>query len=119
MSSEMLAIDASVIAELRALGGSDDTFLRDLFAEYIDQAEETIETLRTALSASDRISFARAAHSLAGSSLNVGATGLGVTCRAIEHEMQSETARPAPTHLQIIESELQRTLAAIASHAII
>lgn len=119
MSSEMPAIDANVIAELRSLGEPDDSFIRELFSEYIDQAEETIGKLSAALSASDRVSFARAAHGLAGASLNVGATGLGVTCREIEHELRSEISRPEVRHLQIIESELQRTILAIARYAII
>ena len=65
-------IDPSISAAMQELAGDDDAFVAGLLATYVDQAEELLAQIR------------RAAHTLAGASLNIGADRIADLCRDIE-----------------------------------
>jgi HPt (histidine-containing phosphotransfer) domain-containing protein len=107
--------DPTVIDDLRELGGGDDAFLADLFVTYLDQAEETLGKLREALAFEDRDTFSRAAHALAGASLNMGASSVAGICRGIEATLSFQAARPNAAQLNAIEFEVNRAASEITN----
>ena len=116
MSEQIL--DPAVIDTLRELASGDPAFLNDLFTMYLDQAHDSLRSLRTALDAGDRVRFSRAAHSLAGASLNVGAQSLGQLCQRIEIEMSRPEARPRAELLTIVEDHVRVATVELALHAV-
>ena len=112
------AIDPEVLAGLRDLGSGDQAFLDDLFAVYVDQAEDVVGVLRGALADGDRSRFGAAAHRLAGASLNVGALFLAAACQSIETAMVNANASPSASQIEAVEKELNRVIAAIATLAV-
>ena len=112
------AIDAEVLAGLRDLAADDHAFLDDLFAVYVDQAEDVVRVLRGTLADGDRSRFGAAAHRLAGASLNVGALFVAAACQSIETAMVNASASPSASHIEAVEKELSRVIAAIATMAV-
>ncbi|MDP3068830.1 MAG: Hpt domain-containing protein [Opitutaceae bacterium] len=81
-----LVIDPSAIAELRALNPDDgDEFLRDIVGIYLEDTPVRIAELEDCLALGDITSFTRAAHSIKGSSANVGAVALRAVAEQLEH----------------------------------
>lgn len=84
MSSETL-IDPEAIENLRALTPDDpDSFLREIIGIFLDDTPARIAELRQSMASGDRDQFTRAAHSIKGSSSNLGAIQL----RAISSELE-------------------------------
>src|SRR5690606_17151875 len=83
----------------------DTSFLDDLFASYLETAEQNLQTLRTD---SDPETLRRAAHTLKGSSLNVGATGVAGLCKSLEADLKKDKVTDLPARLQVIEGQLAR-----------
>ncbi|MGC4072606.1 MAG: Hpt domain-containing protein [Nibricoccus sp.] len=84
MSTET-PIDLEAIENLRALTPDDpDSFLRDIIGIFVEDTPARIAELRNSLAAGDKDQFTRAAHSIKGSSSNLGATQL----RAISSELE-------------------------------
>ena len=74
------SLDPESITALRELGGDDESFLKDLFSMYVDQADQILASLDRV----DEKEFIRAVHALGGSSRNIGALTVGELCRAAE-----------------------------------
>jgi HPt (histidine-containing phosphotransfer) domain-containing protein len=106
-------LDPVTISELRSIG--DDAFVTELLTIYVDQASHVIEILRTSLQSRNAAEFARAAHSLAGASLHMGAVGVAIACRKAEQDLRSPDALPAPAHLAAIEGQLVQVLEVVAA----
>ena len=77
-------LDSGALAELSALAGDDDSFLPELFITFVEQGNEIIGRLSIAADLHDRSDFARASHTLAGSSSNIAAMRLADLCRTAE-----------------------------------
>ena len=80
-------LDPAVIASLHDLGresaaGADG--IRSLVTTYLDDSEERFDDLRVAVGHGDAADMERAAHSLAGSSANLGARVLAAGCHDLE-----------------------------------
>jgi two-component system sensor histidine kinase/response regulator len=108
------ALDATVIAQLRDLG---DMAGEDLIGQLVELfvASAAIETadLRRALEAGDATAVARIAHSLRGSSANVGARGLAQLCATLERNGCQPTSGSAWAVLAAAEVELTRVCASL------
>jgi HPt (histidine-containing phosphotransfer) domain-containing protein len=90
MSSET-PIDPEAIENLRALTPDDpDSFLRDIIGIFLEDTPARIADLRQSLAAGDRDSFTRAAHSIKGSSSNLGATQLREISAELEQRGKTE-----------------------------
>ncbi len=74
-------LDEEALAELQDV--MEDEF-DVLIQTYIVDSRDRIASLRTALAASDADAFARTAHSLKGSCINIGAPRLGELCLEAE-----------------------------------
>ena len=83
--ADIPTIDPDAIASLRELNpGDGGEFLREIVGIYLEDTPKRIEDMRKTLAAGDVASFTRAAHTIKGSSSNVGASGL----RAISERLE-------------------------------
>jgi HPt (histidine-containing phosphotransfer) domain-containing protein len=90
MSSESL-IDPEAIENLRALTPDDpDSFLREIIGIFLDDTPARIADLRKSLASADQSEFTRAAHSIKGSSSNLGANQLRAIAAELEHRGKVE-----------------------------
>jgi len=83
--TEIPIIDEEAIENLRALdedGG--DAFLREVIDIFKDDTPLRIQELRSSLAAGDQPTFTRAAHSVKGSSANIGAARLRALAADLE-----------------------------------
>lgn len=80
-------IDPDSIANLRALSPDDgDVFLKEILVIFMDDTPKRIAELHACLVSGDIPTFTRAAHSIKGSSSNVGATELRAVAEILEHK---------------------------------
>lgn len=85
MSSDIPVIDPEAIASLRDLSPGDDSFLLEIIQTYSEDTPKRIEEARAAFAAGDLAAFIRAAHTIKGSSSNLGAERLRRTAERYEH----------------------------------
>jgi PAS domain S-box-containing protein len=64
--------------------GSDPSFFKQVLRMFIDQSDELLTEIKSALSANDIDKLGGFAHKLKGSALNLGAEAIAETCRKIE-----------------------------------
>ena len=84
-------IDPEAIENLRALNPDDgDGFLRDIIGIFLEDTPQRLAELRECVVSGDQVRFTRAAHSIKGSSSNVGATQLRAISEQLEHKSKSE-----------------------------
>jgi HPt (histidine-containing phosphotransfer) domain-containing protein len=83
-------IDPEAIENLRALNPDDgDGFLRDIVGIFLEDTPARIAELKTAFASADAGKFTRAAHSIKGSSSNLGAKQLRAISEKLEHQSRS------------------------------
>lgn len=102
-----LVLDPVAIANLRMLGEEgDDTFLREILAIYLKDVPQRVKDLKLALARNDQPFFTRSAHTIRGSSANVGASELKNLAEALEARSKTE----ALAELQPAVAELEQAL---------
>ncbi|HNW40561.1 MAG: Hpt domain-containing protein [Opitutaceae bacterium] len=80
-------IDPSAIENLRELNpGDNDEFLREVAVIYLEDTPERLAELEECLASGDVPRFTRAAHSIKGSSANMGAMVLREIAEKLEHQ---------------------------------
>lgn len=85
-------LDLEAIANLRALGDEgDDTFLREIIGIYLEDTPVRLADLRSAALKGDCALYTRAAHTIKGSSSNVGALAVRTLAEQLEHRSKSES----------------------------
>src|SRR3954470_5185246 len=88
--AEPSVIDPEAIENLRALNPNDnDEFLREIAGIFLEDTPLRIAELDQSLAAGDRLKFTRAAHSIKGSSANLGAMILRAVAEKLEHESRT------------------------------
>lgn len=111
-------IDPNIFAQLCELTAGEDQALEELVRGFLTNSRELVEEMRKALSASDRATLERAAHSLKGSAAMFGASELSARAAKIEAaccsgvadaSMSSELAQLAVAHAHM-SPELERLL---------
>jgi HPt (histidine-containing phosphotransfer) domain-containing protein len=84
---EPAVIDPQAIENLRALNpGDNGEFLREIVGIFLEDTPLRIGELDQSLGAGDVGKFTRAAHSIKGSSANLGAMALRDVAEKLEHE---------------------------------
>ena len=84
-------IDPQAIENLRALNPDDnDEFLREIVNIYLEDTPLRIKELEESFAAKDAGKFTRAAHSIKGSSSNLGAVVVRNVAEKIEHDSRSK-----------------------------
>ena len=84
-------IDPEAIENLRSLNPDDnDEFLREIVGIFLEDTPKRLTELDECLARQDVRGFTRAAHSIKGSSANVGASYLRSAAERLEHESNGE-----------------------------
>lgn len=88
---ELSVIDPQAIENLRSLNpGDGDEFLREIVGIFLEDTPQRIAELDQSLAASDGPKFIRAAHSIKGSSANLGAILLRAAAEKLEHQSRTQ-----------------------------
>ncbi|MBL9199202.1 MAG: Hpt domain-containing protein [Opitutaceae bacterium] len=103
-------IDPGAIAELRALNpGDNDEFLRDVIGIFLADTPIRLAELDDSLAAGDTPKFTRAAHSIKGSSANVGAAALRTAAGNLEHRARTDGLGDVRALVGEVKAEFART----------
>lgn len=104
----MAAVNAKVIEELRALEeGGTPGLLRELIDLFLGEAENHLGRLRSSLAARDAQTFERAAHTLKGSSGNLGALEMSRICGELQGIGRAVDWSRATALLPVLEAEFR------------
>ncbi len=103
-------IDLQAVENLRSLNpGDNDEFLRELVGIYLEDTPQRIAELDNSLAAGDSATFVRAAHSIKGSSANLGASALRGVAERLETQARSEGLGSVTGLVALVKSEFART----------
>ncbi len=107
-------IDPRTVEDLRALNpGDNDEFLREIVGIFLDDTPRRITELEHSLSARDMTKFSRAAHSIKGSSSNLGASRLRAAAEAIEHHAKAQGLEGIMTRVETLKHEFDQVATAL------
>ena len=102
-------IDPQAIANLRSLNpGDNDEFLREIAGIFLEDTPLRITELDQSLMAGDVSKFTRAAHSIKGSSANLGATALRVAAEQLEQQSRTKGLGDVGSLVALIKIEFGR-----------
>jgi HPt (histidine-containing phosphotransfer) domain-containing protein len=97
-------LDEEALAELQdVMEGEFDVLIQT----YIGDSSERIAGLKAAFNAGDTDGFTKMAHSLKGSSINIGAPRLGELCHRAEMAGRAQESDQIPALLDAIDAELE------------
>jgi two-component system, sensor histidine kinase and response regulator len=109
-------IDRLVLASLRELQGEGEPeILSELIDLFLDEVPQQLGALREAVEKDDAPSVERIAHTLKGSSGNMGATPMAQICAELEDVGASGDLSRAPELLERLEEEFWRVRLALES----
>ena len=97
----------------RTLKPNDTTFVDQVISAFLATAPQAHDRIRQAVATGSAQDLARAAHSLAGSALDVGATRLAAACRDLELLGHAGDLQPAPRAVAQLSAELELATAAL------
>lgn len=108
-------IDPQAIENLRALNPDDnDEFLREIVIIYLEDTPLRLTELDQSLAAADVPKFTRAAHSIKGSSANLGATAVRTVAEQLEHQSAKQGLEHVADLLADLKTEFARAQAEFA-----
>ena len=105
-----------VLASLRELGDPD--FISELAQVFLDDSSSRLAALREAVEGDDASSVQRIAHTLKGSSGNMGATKMAAICADLQEAGASGTLARVPELLGRLEEEFERARPALEARRI-
>ena len=116
MTDSALIIDPQAIENLRALNpGDNDDFLREIAGIFLEDTPLRIAELGESFEAGDVTKFARAAHSIKGSSANLGAVALRTVAEKLEHEARTSGIRDLGGLVEQLRAEFTRAESALGA----
>jgi histidine phosphotransfer protein HptB len=102
-------LDQQALDNLRALSPDDeDAFLKEILAIYLEDTPVRLNELNTYLKAGKAEDFIRAAHSIKGSSSNVGASEVRRLAEELEHYVRLNGLPKADKLLENLETAFDR-----------
>ncbi|MCX6910474.1 MAG: Hpt domain-containing protein [Verrucomicrobia bacterium] len=107
---EKPAVDVAAIERLREIGDGDVAFLKDVFSAFESDTAQRLVALRTTLAAGDITGLKRAAHTIKGSCLNVGASSMAADSLQLEQLAGAGKLDGAPKLISRIEQEFKRVV---------
>ncbi|MCX6897590.1 MAG: Hpt domain-containing protein [Verrucomicrobia bacterium] len=111
------AVDVAAIERLREIGDGDVAFLKDVFSAFQTDTAKRLVVMRETLAAGDSTGLKRAAHTIKGSGLNVGASNLAASCLQLEQLAGSGKLEGAAELIARIEEEFKRVVAELSGFA--
>lgn len=99
-----MLIDIDTLNELHEIMGDD---FGELVGVFISDSQTQIENLKSAISSSNAEDVRRIAHTLKGSSSNLGLGVLSESCQVLEHKAAEGSLVEANEHLEIITSNYE------------
>ena len=109
-------IDPQAIANLRSLNpGDNDEFLREIAAIFLEDTPMRIAELDQSLIAGDVSKFTRAAHSIKGSSANLGAMALRAAAEKLEQQSRTRGLADVASLVAAIKAEFARAQVELAA----
>ena len=107
-------IDPEAIANLRALSPDDgDAFLKEIIGIFLQDTPIRIAELHRSRASGDPATFTRAAHSIKGSSSNVGAHELRAVAEQLEHHSRQRGIDDVEALLAELEAAFFQTQEAL------
>jgi HPt (histidine-containing phosphotransfer) domain-containing protein len=107
-------LDPQSIANLRALNpDDDDEFLREIAGIFIEDTPQRIAELDQCLMSGDVTRFTRAAHSIKGSSANLGAMALRDAAEQLEQQARASGLADVIGLVAQLKAEFGRAQAAL------
>jgi diguanylate cyclase (GGDEF)-like protein len=97
--------DRSVLSRVQDLVDDGSTFLEDLFAKYLTNAEEALAQLESSMAPEDK---RRVANTLRGASLSIGASGVADACRRIERGMHQTPDADIGGWVELLKVQVER-----------
>ncbi len=111
------ALDHEVVSTLRAMGDADDpTFFRDVIEAFFTDTNTLITTLQQAVASEEMETVERTAHTLKGSSTNVGAIGMAALCRELQRVGSAADLAETMQCLTKLENEFGRVRRELAEY---
>ncbi len=112
--SDTPILDPQAIDALRELNPDDNgEFVREIAGIFLDDTPQRIAELDSSLKSGDVTRFIRAAHSIKGSSANMGATFLKAAAERLEHHAKEHAMEGVDAMINDIKAEWNRAEAAI------
>ena len=110
--TDLPVIDPEALENLRALNPDDnDDFLREITGIFLEDTPLRIAELDQSLTAGDVPKFTRAAHSIKGSSSNLGALTLRAAAEKLEHQSKTSGLTGVAPMVDAVKAEFVRTQA--------
>jgi HPt (histidine-containing phosphotransfer) domain-containing protein len=104
-----MIIDPETIAALKDLNpGDNNAFLKEIVGIYIEDTPRRLQDLKTSLAALDVALFTRSAHTIKGSSANVGAVALSSAAARLEAMSRKDGLAGVAALVAECESEYAR-----------
>ncbi|ETW94841.1 MAG: hypothetical protein ETSY1_33150, partial [Candidatus Entotheonella factor] len=103
------ALDHEIVSTLQAMGDeADPTFFREVVEAFFADTAELITQLQQAITSEEIVTVERTAHTLKGSSTNVGALGMAAICYELQSVANVENAVETAACLTRLEHEFTR-----------
>jgi len=99
-------LDPGHLAAVRSLKSGGPDLAERVIRLFLETAPNTIARLRQAAASADAVEMSRAAHSLGGSSRELGALSLGQLCQEVEYLLRAGQISDASSLLSALEREL-------------
>lgn len=112
-STQEPIIDMEAIENLRALNPEDTAFLKEIIDIFLDDTPARIAELHQSLATGDTAGFSRAAHSIKGSSSNLGASRLRYAAEKLEQGAKATPIAALAHAVPEIEAEFAAAKAAL------
>ena len=102
-------LDPDVVERLRQLTppGEPDV-LAEIFNLFLDEVPKKMDALRSAVSSGDAVKVQRTAHSLKGSSGNIGARAMYEVCRQLDDRAKSGDPARLQSLVDALDAEYRR-----------
>jgi HPt (histidine-containing phosphotransfer) domain-containing protein len=109
---EPTIINPDAIAALRDLNpGDNDAFLKEIIGIYIEDTPKRLADLKASLASGETPLFTRAAHTIKGSSANVGAIVVAATAERLESKSRVSGLAGVEPLMAQCEAEFSRAAA--------
>jgi HPt (histidine-containing phosphotransfer) domain-containing protein len=110
-------IDSEAINNLRSLGDEgDDTFLREIISIYLEDTPLRIADLKRSFQSGENALFTRSAHTIKGSSANVGASRVRGIAEQIEQRSKAEPITGLTGLIDELDAAFAEAAAALAKY---